>query len=140
MPKGIYKRTKETLRKLEITRNKNKHIYKNKEKAYASRSGNLHHSYKGENAGYCSKHGWIKKIYGKANKCKIQDETCKGRFEWSNKDHKYSRNLEDWQMLCCSHHKRYDIKKFNIIPWNKGNRNKFRGLWLKKGGLLEDKK
>lgn len=132
MPSGIYKRTKEHLLNMSISRSNLKYS----KSSYDSRRLNNGVYWKGEDAKYCAKHEWIKKYYGKSNSCEIGDATCQGRFEWSNKDHKYRRNRMDWWMLCCSHHKRYDIKTFKIVPWNKGNKNNFSWLWLKKEGLL----
>ena len=67
-------------------------------------------SYKGEKVTYIAKHMWLYRKFGKANRCDQADETCKGRFEWSNVSNEYYRNIDDWQQLCASHHKRYDIE------------------------------
>ena len=61
----------------------------------------------------------IESLWGKPNKC----ELCKGnesRFEWSNKDHKYTTNKEDWWMLCARCHRKYDRKNNSWDSWNKG--------------------
>lgn len=89
---------------------------------YINRSGENHHAWKGEFAKYYAKHEYIRRNHGEANKCEKEDQTCLGRFEWSNKDHKYSRDIKHWQQLCRSHHKKYDLEKFNQIVWNKGYR------------------
>lgn len=72
---------------------------------------------------YHAIHIAISAVYGKPSKC----ELCKGknnskRFEWSNKDHKYTLNIEDWWQLCATCHRRYDNAKFGKVAWNKGNR------------------
>ena len=35
-------------------------------------------------------------------------KTDEKKYEWSNKDHKYSLKREDWQRLCTSCHIKYD--------------------------------
>jgi len=72
---------------------------------------------------YRAIHTAIAAVYGKPNACEI----CKGenkskRFEWSNKDHKYTLLRKDWQMLCATCHRQWDRKKFGWVAWNKGNR------------------
>jgi hypothetical protein len=79
----------------------------------------------------CRLHDWIKIVRGLAKEdvCEQKDKSCKGRMEWSNKSRKYRRRLSDWQVLCQSHHRRYDrhthlngIKnrfKKGMIPCNK---------------------
>jgi len=77
-------------------------------------------------------HDWIEKEKGKAKYLycmNYDDGTCKGRLEWSNRSQKYLRQIEDWWVLCLSHHRRYDkhthtngLKtrfKKGQIPWNK---------------------
>lgn len=135
MPSGVYKRTSYHIKRM----SEGLRGLKYSPEAYDSRRNEKGFWWKGNKAKYWAKHGWIKKYYGKACVCEKSDETCSGRFEWSNKNHKYSRNISDWQQLCSSHHKRYDYKKFKMIPWNKGNRNNFRGN-LKSEGLLEKTK
>ena len=85
-------------------------------------SGNKSHNWKGSDTVYSSKHTWIRNNHGAANKCEMKDETCSKCFQWSNKNHKYSRNMKDWQQLCASHHKRYDFKKFSQVSYWLGYR------------------
>jgi len=85
----------------------------------------------GDKIGRCGVHDWIRTQKGlaKNGECKQRDKTCKGRLEWSNISQKYLRKLIDWQILCLSHHRRYDkhthtngLKtrfKKGQIPWNK---------------------
>lgn len=56
------------------------------------------------------KHKWITNIKGKAENyiCVICKE--KKAQDWSNKDHKYKKVLEDWQPVCKSCHFKFDIK------------------------------
>lgn len=53
-------------------------------------------------------HRWIKNQCGKAGHCEQSDDTCKGRFEWSNKSGDYMKDTRDWAQLCRSHHRRHD--------------------------------
>ena len=63
-------------------------------------------NWKGDNALYNSIHGWINNNFNKPENC----ESCnkKRKLEWSNKNHKYLRNKEDWRCICRSCHRRYD--------------------------------
>ena len=67
-------------------------------------------NWKGDKVGYRAIHYWVESKLGKASKqsCKLLDNTCKGRKEWSNISGKYLRKLSDWQVLCQSHHWRKD--------------------------------
>lgn len=62
--------------------------------------------------GYDYKHDWIVRVKGKPDTCeKCGKSGLKGHaIQWSNKDHKYRRIIEDWQRLCASCHKLYDNK------------------------------
>ena len=76
--------------------------------------GKNHFNWKGnKNLGYQSKHNRIRLKYGEPNYCEICGKTDKKKYEWSNKDHKYSLKKEDWQRLCSSCHKKYDIEYNN---------------------------
>lgn len=69
-------------------------------------------NWKGDNATYSAIHDWIRRKLGKANKCEQCGKT-KGKIEWSNKNHLYKREISDWQQLCVSCHKIYDIQYNN---------------------------
>lgn len=77
--------------------------------------------WKGDDAGYDTKHQWLNKHYGKAVRC--ENPLCiyprrnnarriiktPKRFEWSLKTgREYTRNIDDYWMLCVSCHRRYD--------------------------------
>lgn len=68
-------------------------------------------------------HRWIAKRITKPTHCTLCNK--EGRVELSNKDHKYSRNPKDYQYLCRSCHRKYDIAHngFNnhtkMNPWGK---------------------
>lgn len=68
--------------------------------------------WKGDDVGLTAIHSWIKRKLGNPMKCDICGSTSKKRYDWSNKDHKYSRNKDDWQRLCVSCHRKFD-NKFN---------------------------
>ena len=57
-------------------------------------------------------HKRIEKILGKPSFCEICKCTTKKMYEWSNKHHTYLLKLDDWQRLCCSCHRKYDLEKF----------------------------
>ena len=76
-----------------------------------NRIGENAYSWKGDSVGYWGVHAWIEKKLGKAfqHVCMLADKTCKGKMNWSNISRKYLRDISDWQILCQSHHFRYDV-------------------------------
>ena len=66
--------------------------------------------WKGENAGYRAKHNSITRHFGKPNTCEMcNTSNLSGHdIHWASKDHKYSRNKEDYLRLCASCHSEYD--------------------------------
>lgn len=65
--------------------------------------------------GYIRMHKWVNQVAGHPNVCEICGGVFEAKFmEWSNKDHKYRRNLDDWQRLCRKCHKAYDRGRFGI--------------------------
>lgn len=67
--------------------------------------------WKGENAGYVAKHMWIKKHYGKANKCEKCGTKNTSRYEWANISGEYKRERSDYMQLCPSCHRKFDLRK-----------------------------
>lgn len=65
----------------------------------------------GENVSYRGIHKWVELRKGKPDSCEMcKSKGLRGReIHWANKDHKYSRNLEDWMRLCRSCHWKYDM-------------------------------
>lgn len=59
-------------------------------------------------AEYQRVHKWIRKQMGKASRCDFNISHT-GRFHWSNISGKYLYDLTDWQQLCPSCHKKYDM-------------------------------
>jgi hypothetical protein len=83
--------------------------------------GSLHSTWKGDKVSYFGLHSWIKRTYGKANKCENpsgcvyprKTPNCKEllspkKFEWANISGEYHRDRSDWIMLCCSCHHLFD--------------------------------
>jgi hypothetical protein len=65
-------------------------------------------TYKRTDVTYLALHKRLYRKLGKAIKCAQADETCSKTFEWSNISHEYKDDLNDWQQLCASHHRRHD--------------------------------
>lgn len=65
-----------------------------------------HPAWKGEKASYSSIHKWVSRNKGKPLIC--VDCGSKERIEWSNKDHKYLRDLNDYIGRCRPCHRIYD--------------------------------
>lgn len=64
--------------------------------------------WKGDDAGKVAVHHWVKKRKQKTGRC---SECGEERYtEWSNVDHKYKRNLDDYIELCKPCHIAYDRK------------------------------
>ena len=60
---------------------------------------------------YSSYHNWIRKNYGRADKCSNIDcrKICK-KYEWSHIHGKpMEKNIESFRMMCISCHRLYDI-------------------------------
>lgn len=109
-----------------------------------------HWAWKGERAGYFSKHAWIHRNFGKATEClnrkfDMFDFKCRGissNYEWANKSKKYKRNLKDWIQLCRSCHRLFDMTDSKLkklrISGRKGNLVPHSG-WFKKGTTPHNK-
>jgi hypothetical protein len=74
-------------------------------------SGELHPLWKGGEVCYRNLHKWVERWLGKPDRCELEDDTCIGRYEWSNISGEYHRDLDDWQRLCKSHHRRFDNQR-----------------------------
>lgn len=80
-----------------------------------NKSGPEANSWKGDKVSYSGLHKWIVRELGQPSICQIcKDKTLKPRqYHWSNMSRQYSRDLKDWQRLCVSCHKKYDLKLIN---------------------------
>lgn len=59
---------------------------------------------------YNALHQWVSYHLGSPKECRNPD--CKGvstLYQWANISQEYKRDLSDWQRLCASCHKAYDI-------------------------------
>jgi hypothetical protein len=77
------------------------------------KKGELHLGWKGDKVGYRALHSWIRKCKGKAVNflcvdCGIQAD------EWSNIDHSWKRELEDYYPRCRKCHKKYDKETLHM--------------------------
>lgn len=63
-------------------------------------------------------HYWIKRNFGKADRCDNCHIKDSSRYEWSNKNHKYNLVRGEWQRLCKSCHSNYDIQN-GLITYKK---------------------
>lgn len=87
--------------------------------------------YKIDKKEYWAIHYWIRKNRGQANKCvtcgKSNTET---EVWWANISGEYKKDLNDYEQLCCSCHRKKDYtdewrKKISIVT--SGKRNPFYG-------------
>lgn len=74
-------------------------------------SSENHYLWKGDKAKLTAIHGWIKRriVKTKCLFCGVQD-----RLQYANKSGKYTRNLNDWLILCPKCHSRFDKKWLNL--------------------------
>lgn len=65
---------------------------------------------------YAGIHAWVRRNWGNPTICEIcfKNEICKRKAHWANKDHKYSRNREDWMRVCRPCHAKYDQENNGI--------------------------
>lgn len=88
-----------------------------KGRKFPERSGANHPNWKGEDAGYFTKHNWVLNNYGKASRCTNRDTgiltiKCKNKtnnFDWANISGEYHRTIDDFMELCRSCHMLYDL-------------------------------
>jgi len=86
---------------------------------------------------YWSVHSWLRKTFGKANKCESAE--CKGtskNFEWALiKGKEYHKVRENYMMLCISCHRKYDLDKdstrLKMSIAKTGERNNMYGISIK---------
>jgi hypothetical protein len=70
-----------------------------------------HPRWKGENAGYVSKHKWVAKHLGKAIFCSFNCNHISTKYEWANISGEYKRELNDYLSLCAKCHRQFDNAK-----------------------------
>ena len=69
--------------------------------------------WKGDTAGYRSKHSWVVKHFGKPTQCEKcgKDGLTNRQIHWASKDHKYLRFRDNWIRLCVKCHWAYDTQQ-----------------------------
>lgn len=88
-----------------------------------ARYGKDNYMWKGAEAKYPAIHAYIKRHIGTTKKCVICGKTAlESRIELSNKDHKWSRNLSDWEWRCHVHHQQYELEHGLVHPTGKNLR------------------
>lgn len=78
--------------------------------------GDKNPNWKNNGLCYGSIHRWIRKYYGKANRCDNYPNCIwknPHHYEWANLSGKYNKDRNDWKMLCVSCHVRMDRAKRN---------------------------
>lgn len=83
--------------------------------------GETNPSWKGESVSYPGLHIWVKNNYGSPDHCEHCGETKEQRYEWANLSRTYTRDKDDWMMLCVSCHRKRD---------NRYNRERGLYQWL----------
>jgi len=75
-------------------------------------TGANHRLWKGEKVGYHALHAWVNRKLGKPKKCsRCGFTSINGRqFHWTNINGKYRRDLNEWERLCVSCHRREDSR------------------------------
>ena len=75
--------------------------------------GEKHNDWKGEKAGYRSKHCWVERTYGKIDKCEhcSRSGLSGHQIHWANISGRHERRRSDWLRLCAGCHGNYDKKK-----------------------------
>lgn len=87
--------------------------------------------WRGDNASFQAMHDHIKKYNGSATHC--TNPSCLGKgtkFEWSKIDHNtpYTRDVKDYQQLCCSCHQAYD-RGLLLINGRYGKGDKYENIF-----------
>jgi hypothetical protein len=81
-------------------------IYCSRQCAHKQTEGKAN-AYKGKKAGYSAIHKWVTAHFGKPQIC-FHCGTKGKRMHWSNIDHKYTRERNDWIELCAKCHAWFD--------------------------------
>lgn len=98
-----------------------------KEKMRLAHKGEKNYLWKGDDAGYRVKHGWVSRWYGKPSLCDHCGTNEKRPYQWANKSGEYKRERSDWLRLCVPCHSIFDNQaakawatrrlKASIVDW-----------------------
>lgn len=97
---------------------------------YKHETGQKSSHWLGDKVGYGGIHTWMTKTFGAAKNypcmfCGAANGGKRGRIEWANLDHKYTRNLLTWTTLCVLCHRNYDSKTFKSYSFMLGRKRPF---------------
>lgn len=78
--------------------------------------GEIHQRWTNKPA-YTTIHNWVRNHFLASMECEKCHKICKsGRsIHWSNISRKYKRERSDWQRLCVSCHKKYDLANIKNV-------------------------
>lgn len=72
-------------------------------------------NWKGEKISYGALHNWVRARKGRPADC-IKCGTNRAKlFHWANISGKYLRDLNDYQSMCPSCHKKFDLQRKNLV-------------------------
>ena len=122
MPKIGFKHSDETKEKMRQAKLKNptrywlgkkmseEHVQRSKEARKGLLANENNPAWKGEDAGYTSKHQWIARHFGKPGTCEFcgRSELSGKSIDWANISGEYRRDRNDWIRLCKPCHVGYD--------------------------------
>lgn len=77
-------------------------------RVHKGKTGERASNWKGAKVGYSGIHKWLRTTFGAASGCAFCGAD-KGNFQWANISHQYLRDRGDWEPLCISCHKKYDL-------------------------------
>lgn len=70
--------------------------------------GEEHHMWMGKEVSYSPLHKWLRKYFGKPDRCEECKTVTAKRFEWANMTGIYDRSRRNYAMLCKSCHVKKD--------------------------------
>lgn len=112
MTQGLYIRTPEIIEKYRKSHLGKKLSRENKENISKAIIGDKNPRWAGNKIGYYGLHTWMRKTFGKANKCELNSIHKSWRYEWALiKGKTYERKRENFIMLCLNCHRSYDKQK-----------------------------
>lgn len=93
-----------------------------------------------ESVAIATKHDRIRKMWGTPRICEICGTTEAKIYDWSNKDHLYRVDRDDWQRLCRQCHRQWDVQHNNYTTHtersNKRRSDSMRLVWQnRKNGI-----